>query len=90
MHKKYALQRMAGTWKLDPNSIKMEGGSGWKLLASQVKAKSTNTGLKAYATIYIEKPDGEELVIEDESVIGYDLGKSLSIFSVLFSKFRLV
>ncbi len=85
MHKKYALQRMAGTWKLDPNSIKMEGGSGWKLLASQVKVKSTNTGLKAHATVYIEKSDGEELVIEDESIIGYDLGtEKVSLYSASY------
>ncbi len=85
MHKKYALQRMAGNWKLDPNSVKIEGGSGWKLLASQVKAKSTNTGLKAYATIYIEKPNGEELVIEDESIIAYDLGtEKVALFSASY------
>jgi hypothetical protein len=85
MHKKYALQRMAGNWKLDPASIKVEGGSGWKLLASQVKAKSTKTGLKAYATIYLEKPDGEELVIEDENRIAYDLGtEKVALFSASY------
>ena len=74
MHKKYALQRMAGSWKMDPNSLKAEGGKGWKLIFSEVKAKSTKTGLKAWSKIYLENPQGEEVVIEDESMMAFDLG----------------
>ena len=74
MHKKYALQRMAGKWKMDPSSLKVEGGKGWKLVFSEVKAKSTKTGLKAWAKVYLENPQGEEVIIEDESMMAFDLG----------------
>ena len=74
MHKKYTLQRMAGSWKMDPNSLKAEGGKGWKLVFSEVKAKSTKTGLKAWSKVYLENPQGEEVIIEDENMMAYDLG----------------
>lgn len=75
MHKKYALQRLAGNWTLDPATLKTEGDGNWKLHAAEVKAKRTDYGLKASATIYIKNAeDGEERMIQEENMLSYDLG----------------
>lgn len=74
MQKKYALQKFAGNWKLDPTSIQMEGEGGWKLLSSEVQSKATNTGLKAHVTLLFLDNNGEEVVIEEDNLLTYDLG----------------
>ena len=74
MHKKYALQRLAGHWNMDPSTIKAEGGEGWTLQAAEVKVKKTDYGLKASGTVYFKSPEGEEHVIEEENMLSYDLG----------------